>query len=64
VISVDEHLRRLTERAYQLRLQAGCTPRNARLGAIVDAVRAQSFIRPRDPDGAPDERTDVGEGRR
>lgn len=70
MISDDDHLQRLTERAYQLRLAAGCTPRNARLGAIV--VRAQKFIRPRDPDTAPDtaldtasgEQADVGEGQR
>lgn len=64
MISDDDHLQRLTERAYQLRPQAGCMPCNARLGAIIDAVLAQKFIRPRDPDAAPDaapgEQADVG----
>jgi hypothetical protein len=64
VIDEDDHLLQLTERAYQLRLAAGCTPRNARLGAIVDAVRAQKFIRPRDPDAGGDEPADMGEGER
>jgi hypothetical protein len=56
-------LQRLIERAYQLRIAAGIGERAARWGAVVDASRAEPYIRPR-PQlvEAPPEEPPVGEG--
>lgn len=46
-MSEPSALQRLIDRAYQLRIAAGIGERAARWGAVVDASRAQPYIRPR-----------------
>lgn len=44
-MSEPSGLQGLIERAYQLRIAAGISERAARWGAVVDASRAQPYIR-------------------
>jgi hypothetical protein len=46
-VSEPSGLQRLIDRAYRLRIAAGVSERAARWGAVVDASRAEPYIRQR-----------------